>query len=294
MFNNVNSITYVETAYAILHHDPCIAIQNASGAFVAPSRDNDATALLDDQLEPDLEQLLTGVYLSTRPSAYPISAYSYLITGVGTEVSSDKGAVMARFIRFIACQGQQSAGQLGYSPLPPNLVQADFDAVQRITGVALPAPTAQNCANPYVDGQIPLLGEPVISTTPQGPSSGGAVAAAPIAAQTGAAASAGAAHAGSAAASNGSGTAATGPTATGSQASTVATTTTTAPSIIPSAGQAVGVDLKRATTSLLKLRGPTALIALYTALFLALVALPPAIAQYRRRRRGVEDGAESK
>ncbi|MFZ0248499.1 MAG: substrate-binding domain-containing protein [Acidimicrobiales bacterium] len=303
VFNNVNSITYVETAYAILHHDPCIAIQNASGAFVMPSRDNDAEALLSDQLEPDLEQLLTGVYLSPAPTAYPISAYSYLITGVGSEVSSDKATVMAQFVRFIACQGQQSAGQLGYSPLPPNLVQADFDAVQRITGVALPPPTAQNCLNPYVDGQIPLLGEPNISTTAQGPTSAGAVAAGPITTTTGAAsggaAGAGAGHGGTGAGSGASGTggsagstagAASGSTA---QAVAVATTTTTAPPVIPAGGQAFGVELEHVTTSLLGVKGPTGQIALYTTIFLALIILPPAIALFRRRRHGTDGGEVS-
>ena len=85
VYGNLNSITYVETSYALLHHDPCAYVENASSAFVQPSRDADATALLSDQLEPDLEQLLTGVYLSTQPTAfYPISAYSYLLTGYNT------------------------------------------------------------------------------------------------------------------------------------------------------------------------------------------------------------------
>jgi phosphate ABC transporter phosphate-binding protein len=302
VFNNVNSITYVETAYAILHHDPCIAIQNASGAYVMPSRDNDATALLSDQLQPDLEQLLTGVYLSTQPTAYPISAYSYLITGVGSEVPADKAAVLAQFVRFIACQGQQSAGQLGYSPLPPNLVQADFDAVQRITGIALPAPTAQNCLNPYIDGQIPLLGEPNISTTASGPTSAGAVAAGPITTTTGAGAAAGAAAngghgsggAGSNTAGAGSGSGSGPGSATGSgsaaQALAAATTTTTAPPVVPAGGQAFGVELEHVTTGLLGIRGPTGQIALYTTLFLALIILPPAIALLRRRRQAADHG----
>jgi len=66
-------------------------------------------------------------------------------------------------VAFLACAGQQKMATLGYSPLPPVLVQADFNAIARMNGgQAPPAPTAQNCKNPYVDGEIPLPGSPVV------------------------------------------------------------------------------------------------------------------------------------
>jgi phosphate transport system substrate-binding protein len=162
-----DSMTYVETAYALLHHDPCAYIQNASGNWVAPSEETDAVGLERAQLLPDLEQKLQGVYSNPLPSAYPISAYSYLVTPkVPGSISSSKGAVLGEFIRFFACTGQNSAGVLGYSPLPPNLVDADFAAINRIPGAAR-APTtatAANCSDPYVNGQTPLPGEPCIGS----------------------------------------------------------------------------------------------------------------------------------
>ena len=140
----------------------CLArrCENASGNWVQPSEFADAVALESDQLKPDLEQKLDGVYSSMQPAAYPISAYSYLITAEG-QTNRQKGAVEGRFIMFLACKGQQSAGALGYSPLPPNLVADDFKAVARIAGAAPPpsAPTASNCQNPYVDGSTPLPGQ---------------------------------------------------------------------------------------------------------------------------------------
>jgi len=162
-----DSMTYVETAYALLHHDPCAYIQNASGNWVAPSEETDAVGLERAQLLPDLEQKLQGVYSNPLPSAYPISAYSYLVTPKGPgSISPSRGAVLGQFIRFFACTGQNSAGVLGYSPLPPNLVDADFAAIDRIPGAA-PAPataTAANCSDPYVDGQTQLPGEPCIGS----------------------------------------------------------------------------------------------------------------------------------
>ena len=143
VYSNPGSITYVETAYAIAHHDPCAAVQNLPGdAFVEPSALADAEALLKAKLEPDLEQLLTGVFTDTNPKAYPISAYSYLVTQEG-QMNKAKGAVLGQFIEFLACQGQQSAEQLGYSPLPPNLVNDDFQGIKRIDGAA-PPPASVN------------------------------------------------------------------------------------------------------------------------------------------------------
>jgi phosphate transport system substrate-binding protein len=166
--NTNNSITYVETAYALENNLPCASVLNPAGQFVQPSLEGDAIALTQDQLEPDLEQILTGVFLNPNPLSYPISAYSYLITQEA-QTPPPVGVVEADYVHLIACQGQQSAGALGYTPLPPNLVQDDIDAINRINqGGAPPLPpaTAANCPNPYLTGQLPLFGEPIQLGTP--------------------------------------------------------------------------------------------------------------------------------
>src|SRR6202034_3679982 len=100
-----------------------------------------------------------------------------------------KGQALGKFVAFLACAGQQKMALLGYSPLPPNLVQEDFDAIGRLNGgVEPPKVSPTDCQNPYVDGQTPLPGEPAItgktpphgdgstpigSSNPGGPTSGG-------------------------------------------------------------------------------------------------------------------------
>jgi phosphate transport system substrate-binding protein len=171
--NTNNSITYVETAYAQLNNLPCASILNPAGQYVQPSEQGDAIALTQDQLEPDLEQILTGVFLNSNPQSYPISAYSYLITQE-EQTPAAVGLVQADYVKFIACQGQQSAGALGYTPIPPNLVQDDFDAINRTNqGGAPPLPpaTAANCPNPYLTGQLPCPGG---DCNPQGSGAPGA------------------------------------------------------------------------------------------------------------------------
>jgi phosphate transport system substrate-binding protein len=167
-----NTITYVETAYAIEHNEPCAGIENPAGNFVQPSEQGDAIALTQDQLEPDLEQILTGVFLNPNPLSYPISAYSYLIMQESGQPAAPIGAVLGQFVQFVACRGQDAAGQLGYSPIPPNLVEDDFAAVNRLNGAAqLPTPTASNCPNPYLTGQLSLPGEPIQLGNPGAPGS---------------------------------------------------------------------------------------------------------------------------
>ena len=183
------SITYVETAYAKEHNFPVANLENAAGLFVQPTSLNVATALEKAQLHSDLTQDLTNVYTNPLPNAYPLSAYSYLVTPcspslAGAQGSScvgpsgpspfppQKGQALGQFVNFMGCAGQQQMATLGYSPLPPNLVQADFDAIGRLNGgVEPPKVSAATCKNPYVDGQIPLPGEPPVpgqSCPPQG------------------------------------------------------------------------------------------------------------------------------
>ena len=65
----------------------------------------------------------------------------------------------SEFIAFIACLGQKRAWRpSGYTPLPPNLVELDFQAAGRFVGgggVTPPPPTAENCPNPTITGALP-------------------------------------------------------------------------------------------------------------------------------------------
>jgi phosphate transport system substrate-binding protein len=175
------AITYVETAYAIEHDEPVASVVNQSGNAVQPTSVNDATALEKAILYSDLTQNLTGVYTNPLPNAYPVSSYSYLVTPCSPNLAAAqkrncsgpagtssfpaaKGQALGQFVAFLACAGQQKMALLGYSPLPPNLVQEDFDAVGRMNGGQEPAPvSAADCKNPYVDGQTPLPGEPTLT-----------------------------------------------------------------------------------------------------------------------------------
>ncbi len=172
--SSLGAITYVETAYAREHDFPVASVVNASGAAVQPTSPDVATALQGATLQPDLTENLSGVFTDPSATAYPLSSDSYLVVPCsparaaaqgarcdGPDTASTfpaaKGEVLGQFVSYLACAGQEQMATLGYSPLPPNQVQQDFDAVGRITGgVEPPPPTAANCPNPTVTGQVPL------------------------------------------------------------------------------------------------------------------------------------------
>ena len=169
-------ITYVETPFAKEHGLPVASVANSSGQYVQPTSANVSTALESATVDPDWSQNLGGVYTSTQSTAYPLSSYSYLVTPCSPALASaqgsscdgptttspldpSKGAALGQFVNFLACGGQEKMATLGYAPLPPALVQADFGAIGRMNGaVQPPAPTAATCPNPYVDGELTLPG----------------------------------------------------------------------------------------------------------------------------------------
>lgn len=292
------TITYVETAYAIEHNKPCAYVENSSGNFVKPSEGADAIALTNDQLQPDLEQNLTGVFQSPQASAYPISAYSYIITQE-QQMPAAKGAVLGQFVQFVACRGQIAAGELGYSPLPPNLVQDDFDAIRRMNGAADPGQvTASNCPNPYVTGALALpTGDEDVGVPPGGavvvPStvpSGGSATTAPSGHST----TSGSSAASSTATTSSPSGATTATTSPSSSAAAGATTATTIPARRTSQGATVpagapaGVDLVRTANQVLDVPISVMKYVLWTVLLFVVVGVPPLLLarRGRRRRRG--------
>jgi phosphate transport system substrate-binding protein len=300
--DNVNSITYVETSYALSAHLPCAAILNPAGKFVQPSVVADAVALTKDQLQPDLEQILTGVFTNPDPASYPISAYSYLITQENGQPSPGVGAVLGRFVQFIACLGQQSAELKGYSPIPPNLVADDFAAVNRINGAAtLPPPTGANCANPYLTGALSLPGEPIQIGTP----GGGAPSSSPTAssgtvgtngtsspAATAAGSTSGGGSSSSSSSSSSSGSSAVSPSQAAAVAAAAASASRVAAALqkkgAASGGQIPGIAEVLAAQRLLHLDGPTSKILFWTLLLVLVFAVIPfgIAALGKRRRRG--------
>ncbi|MFZ9676007.1 MAG: substrate-binding domain-containing protein [Ilumatobacteraceae bacterium] len=150
---NDGAITYVEYGYAKERGFPVASLKNASGEYSQPTAINVSVALQGARINGDGTQVLRGVYRNTDPRAYPMSSYSYMIvpTSEVAPFNASKGQSLSEYIFYFLCAGQQKAEQLGYAPLPRNLVEFGFEAVARIPG-AVAAPAIDSCSNPTITG----------------------------------------------------------------------------------------------------------------------------------------------
>ncbi|MFG6504478.1 phosphate ABC transporter substrate-binding protein PstS [Microbacterium sp. P05] len=144
------AITYVEYSYALKSGFPVAKVLNSAGYYIEPTASSVAVAMLQARINTDLTQILDGVYNNSDPRTYPLSSYSYMI--VPTEVAGiftkDKGRTLGAFAEYVLCEGQQQAEQLGYSPLPMNLVIAGSDQIKRIPGANTGGIDTNKCNNP--------------------------------------------------------------------------------------------------------------------------------------------------
>jgi len=164
------SIGYDEYAYALNSHYPVVQVLNPDNYFVGPTPQNVAVALTQaiingNQGSPNfLQQDLHKLYGFRDPRNYPISSYSYLIvpregTQPPTNFTNPKGATLSTWINFMLCGGQHQMAQLGYSPLPKNLVQGGLIQNANIPGhVAVPPINhLTNCNNPTMQNGHNIL-----------------------------------------------------------------------------------------------------------------------------------------
>lgn len=195
------AIGYVNYSYALESHFPVAQMLNAAGYYTQPTPENVAVSLLADQVDTTdvnnpalyLTQKLQGVYTDPDPRTYPLSEYSYLIlpTKIEGQFTTAKGNTLAAFSYYAMCQGQQDVAQLGYSPMPINLVEAGFAQIAKIPGADVQNINIQSCNNPtFTPTGVNLLAQQAPyppACDKQGPTqcttgTGGASAATPVSA----------------------------------------------------------------------------------------------------------------
>ena len=133
------AIGYAEAGYALAAGLPMAFVENAAGNYTLPTPRNVAVALLEATRNDDGTQNLSQVHLNARPEAYAISSYNYaLVPTAGFD--PDKGSTLGKYLTYALQEGQSKAATLGYSPVPPNLVQQGFDVIRQIPGAPDPGP----------------------------------------------------------------------------------------------------------------------------------------------------------
>jgi phosphate transport system substrate-binding protein len=124
------SIGYVELIYALQNKIAFGSVQNAAGEFIKASVDAVTKAAASAQVPPDFRVSITN---APGAGAYPVSSFTWILM---YEDPKDKaaGRAMVDFMKWALTDGQKYAGDLGYAPLPDNVVMVEQAALGTIKG----------------------------------------------------------------------------------------------------------------------------------------------------------------
>src|SRR5205807_7712032 len=124
------AIGYVELIYALQNKISYGSVQNAAGEFVRASTEtvSNAAAQAAKAMPKDFRVSITN---APGHDVYPISSFTWLLF---YENPKDKARarVMVDFVKWALSQGQRFAPELGYAPLPSEVVALEMKALSRI------------------------------------------------------------------------------------------------------------------------------------------------------------------
>jgi phosphate transport system substrate-binding protein len=123
------AIGYVELIYALQTRTPFGAVQNAAGDFVKASAGSVTKAAATATIPADFRVSITN---APGAGAYPISSFTWLLL-YERPADAAQARAMVDFVRWAITDGQAFATELGYAPLPSNVVTAELEALQAIT-----------------------------------------------------------------------------------------------------------------------------------------------------------------
>ena len=124
------AIGYVELIYALQNKLDYGSVQNMEGEFVRCTIDSvtAAAAVAVSQMPKDFRVSITN---APGKGVYPISSFTWLLF---YESPKDKAMAktMVEFTKWALTEGQKYAKDLGYAPLPANVVALEMEALKRI------------------------------------------------------------------------------------------------------------------------------------------------------------------
>ncbi len=124
------AIGYVELIYAMQNSIASGPVQNADGKFVKASLESvtAAAAGAAANMPPDFRVSITN---APGDGTYPISSFTWLLL---YEKPSDKARAktMSDFVKWALGDGQNLCADLGYAPLPANVVKLELAQLAKI------------------------------------------------------------------------------------------------------------------------------------------------------------------
>jgi phosphate transport system substrate-binding protein len=125
-----DSIGYIEYHFAKRLGLPMAQVQNKAGRYIEPSDRSGQTALANSagQMPGSLRLFVPD---PGGDESYPIVTYSWLLL-YGRYQDRDKITALKKFVAWGLGEGQAYSRDLGYIPLPPEVVALSLSALDRI------------------------------------------------------------------------------------------------------------------------------------------------------------------
>jgi phosphate transport system substrate-binding protein len=124
------AIGYVELIYALQTKTAYGQVQNANGKFVKASIDSVTAAAAEaaKQMPADYRVSITN---APGDAVYPISSFTWLLLYQDPKDKA-QGKAMVDFMKWALTDGQKFAADLGYAPIPKNVVDMEMKTLATI------------------------------------------------------------------------------------------------------------------------------------------------------------------
>lgn len=123
------SIGYVEYGYATQNNLAMAALENQAGNYIVPTPESAAKTL--EAVELPADNLIAFITDPAGAQSYPIVTYTWLLT-YDQYQDPQKAQVLENFVDWALTEGQKYSAELGYIPLPPQVVAKVQSAAEKI------------------------------------------------------------------------------------------------------------------------------------------------------------------
>jgi len=135
-----NTIGYIELSYALSTRMPYAFLENRAGNFIEPSFDSISAAIAASISElPRGDESWSGVSTTNAvgETSYPIASFSYLLLymelGYNESITKEKAMALYSFVSWAITDGQKYSRDLGYVPLPNDVVRLNQETLLMLT-----------------------------------------------------------------------------------------------------------------------------------------------------------------
>lgn len=124
------AIGYVELIYAVQNKIAYGAVQNAAGEYVRASTEtvSNAASAAAKNMPKDFRVSITN---APGKNVYPISSFTWLLVQESPK-DAQRSKMLVDFIKWALADGQKFAPELGYAPLPREVVALELEALKRV------------------------------------------------------------------------------------------------------------------------------------------------------------------